>query len=389
MQVVMVTGGCGFIGSNFIRYLLETDPGISIINFDALTYAGNPANLSEVANDPRYCLVRGDIADRRAVRQVVESGLSGIINFAAESHVDRSIHDSSPFVRTNILGTQVLLDAVREFNVPRYVQISTDEVYGSLGSTGAFTEGTPLAPNSPYSASKAAADMLVRSYVHTFGVPALITRCSNNYGPYQFPEKLLPLFIMNLLNNEPVPVYGDGLNVRDWIHVRDHCAAIDRVWRQGRVGEIYNIGGRCERANLELTHTLLEILKKPRSLIRYVRDRPGHDRRYAMDSTKIEQELGWRAKILFNEGLRETIRWYESHPDWVAKIRTGEYRKYYEKQYGNRLGSNNSNAKTKAVSLKQVTTNNSKSKLARIEVKKQKRTHPHRPPLSKKSPKKR
>jgi dTDP-glucose 4,6-dehydratase len=337
MLPVLVTGGCGFIGSNFIRHLLETDPDTSIVNFDCLTYAGNLDNLRDIAEDPRYRFVRGDIADRAAVRQVAQTGLSAIINFAAESHVDRSIHDSGPFVRTNILGTQVLLDAVRESSIPRFVQISTDEVYGSLGPTGAFTENTPLAPSSPYSASKAAADLLVRSYVHTFGVPAVITRCSNNYGPYQFPEKLLPLFIMNLLRDEPVPVYGDGLNVRDWIHVRDHCTAIDRVWRHGRVGEVYNIGGRCERTNLDLTNILLEILDKPRSLIRFVRDRPGHDRRYAMDSTKIEQELGWKAQVPFEEGLRETIRWYENNPDWVARIRTGEYLKYYEKQYGKRL----------------------------------------------------
>src|SRR6266852_7907799 len=337
MRVVLVTGGCGFIGSNFIRSLLETDPDVSILNFDCLTYAGNPDNLNDLADDPRYQFVRGDITDRRAVRKAVGTSPSAVINFAAESHVDRSIHDSSPFIRTNILGTQILLDAVREFQVSRFVQISTDEVYGSLGATGYFTEATPLAPNSPYAASKAAADMVVKSYVHTFGVPALITRCSNNYGPCQFPEKLLPLFIMNLLHDEPVPVYGDGLNIRDWVHVRDHCAAIDRVWRNGRVGEVYNIGGRCERTNLDLTNTLLEIMDKPRSLIRFVRDRPGHDRRYAMDSAKIEQELGWKATIPFEEGLRETIRWYENHPEWVARIRTGEYLKYYERQYGRRL----------------------------------------------------
>src|SRR5438094_8172434 len=331
MPPLMVTGGCGFIGSNFIRHLIETDPAVSIVNFDALTYAGNLANLADVEVHPRYKFVRGDVADRAAVRKVVERGVCGIIHFAAESHVDRSIQDSGPFVRTNVLGTQVLLDAAREFKVPRFVQISTDEVYGSLGATGYFTEETPLAPNSPYAASKAAADLLVRSYVHTFGLPAVITRCSNNYGPYQFPEKMVPLFITNLLRDEPVPVYGDGLNVRDWIHVRDHCAAIDRVWREGRVGEVYNIGGRCERTNLDLTNALLEIMVKPRSLIRFVRDRPGHDRRYAMDSTKIERELGWRPRIPFEEGLRETIHWYESHPDWVANIRTGEYLKYYER----------------------------------------------------------
>jgi dTDP-glucose 4,6-dehydratase len=237
-------------------------------------------------------------------------------------------------VRTNVLGTQVLLDAAKEFRVPRYVQISTDEVFGSLGPTGAFVEETPLAPNSPYAASKASADLLVRSYVHTFGLPAVITRCSNNYGPYQFPEKLIPLFITNLQRNEPVPVYGDGLNVRDWIHVRDHCAAIAQVWQNGRVGEVYNIGGRCERTNLDLTHALLDALGKPRTLIRYVPDRPGHDRRYAIDCSKIERELGWRPQIGFEAGLRETVRWYGEHTDWVAGIRTGEYLKYYEKQYG-------------------------------------------------------
>src|SRR5438094_505562 len=291
MPPLMVTGGCGFIGSNFIRHLVASDPDVSIVNFDALTYAGNLANLADVEVHPRYKFVRGDVADRAAVRKVVERGVCGIIHFAAESHVDRSIQDSGPFVRTNVVGTQVLLDAAREFKVPRYVQVSTDEVYGSLGPTGAFTEETPLAPNSPYAASKAAADLLVRSYVHTFALPAVITRCSNNYGPYQFPEKLIPLFITNLLRDEPVPVYGDGLNVRDWIHVRDHSAAVALVGREGQVGEVYNIGGRCEKTNLDLTHTLVDAVGKPRSLIRYVKDRPGHDRRYAIDCDKMEKEL--------------------------------------------------------------------------------------------------
>ncbi len=334
MDPVLVTGGCGFIGSNFIRHLLQSDPKISVINFDCLTYAGNLANLADVAGNPRYQFVHGDITDRSAVRAVVSKGLRAIINFAAESHVDRSIHDSGPFIQTNVCGTQVLLDAAREFQVPRYLQVSTDEVYGSLGPTGLFTEETPLAPNSPYSASKAAADMLVRSYVHTFGLPAVITRCSNNYGPYQFPEKLLPLFITNLLGDEPVPVYGDGQNVRDWIHVQDHCVALDRVWRAGRAGEVYNIGGRCERTNLDLTYTLLEVMGKSRDRIRYVKDRPGHDRRYAIDCSKIERELGWRPRIAFAQGLRDTVRWYIEHPDWVAAIRSGEYRAYYERQYG-------------------------------------------------------
>ena len=334
MSSVLVTGGCGFIGSNFIRFLLETDPTVTVVNFDCLTYAGNLENLADVARHPGYRFVRGDITDQDAVHAAMRSGVEGIINFAAESHVDRSIQDSGPFVRTNICGTQTLLDAARAFKVKRYVQVSTDEVYGSLGSTGAFTEQTPLAANSPYAASKAAADLLVRSYVHTFALPALITRCSNNYGPYQFPEKLIPLFITNLLRDEPVPVYGDGLNVRDWIHVRDHCAGIYQVWRQGRVGEVYNLGGRCERTNLELTHALLEATGKPRSLIRYVPDRPGHDRRYAIDCGKAEKELGWRPRVPFAEGLHETVRWYQDHADWVAGIRTGEYMEYYERQYG-------------------------------------------------------
>src|SRR4051812_13460885 len=274
MDMVVVTGGCGFIGGNFIRHLLAHEPGVRVINFDCLSYAGNLASLEDVAGDPRYRFVRGDITDAAAVRELLRGGVHSVINFAAESHVDRSIHDASPFVRTNVLGTQVLLDAARDLGVERFLHISTDEVYGSLGATGAFTELTPLAPNSPYAASKAAADLLVRSYAHTFGLPALITRCSNNYGPYQFPEKLIPLFISNLMRDEAVPVYGDGLNVRDWIHVRDHCEGIRQVWRGGRPGEVYNLGGRCEKTNLELTHALLKALGKPASLIRFVPDRP-------------------------------------------------------------------------------------------------------------------
>jgi dTDP-glucose 4,6-dehydratase len=334
MQTVLVTGGCGFIGSNFVRHLLETDAAVRVVNFDLLTYAGNLANLADVADHPRYRFVQGDVADRDAVRRVVGEGVQAILNFAAESHVDRSIHDAGPFVRTNIVGTQTLLDAAREFGVPRYLQVSTDEVYGSLGPTGAFTEDTPLAPNSPYAASKAAADLLVRSYHHTFGLNAVVTRCSNNYGPYQFPEKLIPLFITNLFRDESVPVYGDGLNVRDWIHVHDHCTGIEAVWRRGRAGEVYNIGGRCEKTNLELTHALLEAVGKPPSLIRYVKDRPGHDRRYAIDCAKMERELGWRPAVPFAGGLRETVRWYGENADWVARIRSGEYLKYYERQYG-------------------------------------------------------
>ena len=333
MISMLVTGGCGFIGSNFIRYLLEHDPNIHVVNFDALTYAGNLANLVDLADSPRYRFLRGDVADRPAVEAAMR-GVHSVIHFAAESHVDRSIHDSGPFVRTNIVGTQILLDAARAAAVRRFLQVSTDEVYGSLGPSGAFREDTPLAPSSPYAASKAAADLLVRSYVHTFGMPALITRCSNNYGPYQFPEKLIPLFISNLLRDEPVPVYGDGQNVRDWIHVRDHCAGIYAVWRSGREGEIYNIGGRSERTNLQLTQALLEALEKPASLIRFVPDRPGHDRRYAIDCEKVERELSWGPSITFEDGLRETIAWYREHPEWIAAIRTGEYMKYYQRQYG-------------------------------------------------------
>jgi dTDP-glucose 4,6-dehydratase len=337
MTTLLVTGGCGFIGSNFIRYVLDAEPDVTVLNFDALTYAGNLANLADLADHPRYRFVRGDVADRQAVQAVLRPGVHSVLHFAAESHVDRSIQDSGPFVRTNVLGTQVLLDAARAAGVKRFISISTDEVYGSLGPKGAFTEETPLAPNSPYAASKAAADLLVRSYVHTFGLPAVVTRCSNNYGPYQFPEKLIPLFVSNLLRDEPVPVYGDGRQVRDWIHVRDHCAAVHRVWQTGRPGEVYNIGGRCERTNLELTHLLLDVLGKPASLIRYVQDRPGHDRRYAIDCSRIERELGWRPSVPFAEGLRETVAWYRRNADWVAGVRSGAYLNYYQQQYGARL----------------------------------------------------
>lgn len=323
MTRLLVTGGCGFIGSNCIRLVLETEPDVAVVNFDALTYAGNPANLADLEGHPRYRFVKGDICDRHAVRAVLAEGITSILHFAAESHVDRSIRDAGPFVRTNVLGTQVLLDAAREVRVERFVQVSTDEVYGSLGDSGLFTETTPLAPSSPYSASKAAADLLVLSCVHTYGLPAIVTRCSNNYGPFQFPEKLLPLFIAKLLNDQPVPVYGDGRQVRDWIHVRDHCEALLQVWKRGRVGDIYNIGGRCELRNLDLTHLLVDLLGKPRSLIRHVTDRPGHDCRYAIDCSKIERELGWTARIPFLDGLRATIDWYRGNQDWVETVRSG------------------------------------------------------------------
>jgi dTDP-glucose 4,6-dehydratase len=334
MPSLLVTGGCGFIGSNFIRYLLTSRPSVVVLNLDSLTYAGNLGNLADLAEHPRYRFVRGDIADRDTVRQVFRQGVRSVVHFAAESHVDRSIHDSGPFVRTNVLGTQVLLDAAREHGVERFVHVSTDEVYGSLGPEGVFTESSPLAPSSPYAASKAASDLLVLSYAHTHGLPAVVTRCSNNYGPYQFPEKLIPLFIRNLLADEPVPVYGDGQQVRDWIHVRDHCAAVELVHNYGRPGEVYNVGGRCEKSNLELTHLLLDLLGKPRSLVRHVRDRPGHDRRYAIDPTKIERELGWRQTVTFARGLRETIAWYRANTAWLDAVCSGEYRRYYERQYG-------------------------------------------------------
>ena len=333
MKTLLITGGCGFIGSHFVRHMLSHCEDVSIINMDALTYAGNLRNLSDVESHPRYKFVHGNITQQEDVLEAAGENLSALIHFAAESHVDRSIMDSGPFVKTNVLGTQVLLDVARSLNVEKFVHVSTDEVYGSLGETGYFTEDTPLAPNSPYSASKAGSDLLVRSYHHTFGLPTVITRCSNNYGPYQFPEKLIPLFICNLLNNESVPVYGTGSNVRDWIHVLDHCRAIERVWRDGKPGDVYNIGGKCEKTNLELTRLLLQLLEKPDSLIRYVKDRPGHDLRYAIDCSKMEKELGWTPETSFEDGLRDTIEWYKTHNEWVENIRSGEYRNYYRKQY--------------------------------------------------------
>ena len=342
MQRILVTGGCGFIGSNFVRHQLATYPELSIINLDKLTYAGNPENLADLANDPalaaRYEFARGDICDREFLTGLLQpGGIDAVIHFAAESHVDRSILDSGPFVQTNIVGTQVLLDCCRQAGISRYVQVSTDEVYGSLGDDGKFTEETPLAPNSPYSASKTAADLLVRAYFHTFGFPAVTTRCSNNYGPYQFPEKLIPLFISNASQDQPLPVYGTGLNVRDWIHVLDHCRGIDAALRQGTPGEVYNFGGNCELTNLDLTYSLLEALGKPKTLIKYVADRPGHDHRYAIDATKAKRELGWEPQVAFREGLQQTVEWYQANTEWIARIQSGEYRSYYEQQYGARL----------------------------------------------------
>lgn len=336
---VLVTGGCGFIGSNFIRYFLKTYSEASIINVDKLTYAGNLENLSDLSRSPRYHFVRGDIADAPLMESLVKKGLDAIINFAAESHVDRSIEDPSAFIRTNIFGTFVLLETLRKFSPQekiRFLHISTDEVYGSLGDIGYFREETPLSPNSPYSASKASADMMVRAYHHTYGLPVLITRCSNNYGPFQFPEKLIPLMISNAMEDRELPIYGDGLQIRDWIYVEDHCRALDLVLHKGKEGEVYNIGGKCERTNLSVAQTILDRLGKPRSLIRFVADRPGHDRRYAIDFSKIEKELGWTPQVSFEEGIDLTIRWYQEHQEWWRKIKTGEYLEYYRRMYQNR-----------------------------------------------------
>ncbi|MCL6588995.1 MAG: dTDP-glucose 4,6-dehydratase [Firmicutes bacterium] len=333
---LLITGGAGFIGSNFIYYMREQHPDYTLINVDKLTYAGNLENLKKLEGDPNYRFVRGDITDIQAMEPLFQEGLDGVIHFAAESHVDRSIDQADVFIVTNILGTQILLNLARKYQVPRYLQVSTDEVYGSLGPTGYFTEETPLAPNSPYSASKAGADLLVRSAYHTFKLPVLITRCSNNYGPYQFPEKLIPLMISNALEGKELPVYGDGLNVRDWLHVKDHCAGIDLVFHQGTPGEVYNIGGNNERSNIEIVKLILKELNQPESLIKYVKDRPGHDRRYAIDATKIRKALGWEPSIRFEDGLKETIKWYLDHRSWWENIKSGDYQSYYEKMYGGR-----------------------------------------------------
>jgi len=335
---ILVTGGAGFIGSNFIHYMVQQYPNYTIINLDKLTYAGNLENLKGVEQSPNYRFVKGDILDRDLLAPIFAEGLDAVLNFAAESHVDRSIMDPGIFVKTNVLGTQVLLDLAKQYGVRKFVQISTDEVYGSLGDEGYFTENTPLAPNSPYSASKAGADLLVRAYHETYGLPVNITRCSNNYGPYQFPEKLIPLMIKNALEDKPLPVYGDGSNVRDWLHVEDHCRAIDLVLHHGVSGEVYNIGGNNERTNLQIVRTILEYLNKPESLIQFVQDRPGHDKRYAIDAAKIRKELGWTPRYTFDEGIKQTIEWYLTHRDWWQRIVSGEYQEYYQKQYAGRIG---------------------------------------------------
>ncbi|MFL0581122.1 dTDP-glucose 4,6-dehydratase [Solibacillus silvestris] len=335
---ILVTGGAGFIGSNFVNYMVRTYPNYNILNLDALTYAGNLENLKESEGKANYRFVKGDITDRDLVNSLFETeNFDVIVNFAAESHVDRSITNPDVFVTTNIQGTQVLLDAARKHEVKKYVQVSTDEVYGSLGAEGYFTETTPLDPNSPYSASKAGADMLVKAYHETYGLPTNITRCSNNYGPFHFPEKLIPLMIINALNDKPLPVYGDGLNVRDWLHVEDHCRAIDLVLHKGKVGEVYNVGGHNEKTNVEVVKEILKQLDKPEALIKYVEDRLGHDRRYAIDPTKLQSELGWEPIYNFETGLKDTVQWYLDNKSWWGNIISGDYQNYYDTQYTSKL----------------------------------------------------
>lgn len=330
---LFITGGAGFIGSNHIKLLLATDPDVSIVNFDALTYAGNLENLTDVATDSRYRFVRGDITAVSDVMDALEEGVDAIVHFAAESHVDRSIESAADFVRTNVVGTQVLLDAARARKIPRFVHVSTDEVMGSLDGGGFFSEDTPLAPNSPYAASKAAAEHFVRAAVQTHGLDAVITRCSNNYGPYQFPEKLIPLVIANAIDGKPIPVYGDGQQVRDWIFVDDHCRAVDAVMRKAATGSVYCIGARSEQQNLNVVRTILDAVGAPHSLITYVTDRPGHDRRYAIDPVRIESELGWTPQESFESGIAKTVGWYRDNAEWIARARSGAYREYYEKNY--------------------------------------------------------
>ena len=332
MMKLLVTGGAGFIGSNFIRYILKEHPGWELTNLDKLTYAGNLENLKDVQNEPEYHFIKGDIADREAVDKVLAQCFDAIINFAAESHVDRSILDASPFLETNVKGTQMLLEGTRKYKIPRFIQVSTDEVYGSTNK-GSFSELSPLSPNSPYAASKAAADLLCLAYWKTYHTPIIITRCTNNFGPYQFPEKLIPLAITNALEDKPVPVYGDGLNVRDWIFVLDHCRALDLILQRGESGGVYNIGGGNEKTNLELIHQLLELLAKPRGLIQFVADRPGHDRRYALNAAKIAKELGWKPVHSFEEALAATVDWYLKNEPWWRQVKSSEYAKYYGRMY--------------------------------------------------------
>ena len=349
MKKILITGGAGFIGSNFVKYMMEAHEGWTFVNLDALTYAGNLKNLKELEGDERHVFIRGDVTDQVLVASLFDQhDFDYVVNFAAESHVDRSIREPEIFLKTNVLGTQCLLDCAKanwqqgkdEQGYPAYragvkfLQVSTDEVYGALGKTGMFIETMPLAPNSPYSASKASADLVVRAYGQTFKLPVNITRCSNNYGPYQFPEKLIPLMIGNALEDRPLPVYGDGMQIRDWLHVADHCKAIDTVLQKGRAGEVYNIGGNNEKANIEIVQLILQALGKPESLIRHVEDRLGHDRRYAIENTKITGELGWLPTYTFEQGIAQTIDWYLNHLDWLSEVRSGAYMDYYDRYYG-------------------------------------------------------
>ena len=350
MNNILVTGGAGFIGSNFINMMMYKHTQYKIINVDALTYAGNLENLKNVSANANYTFIKADIRDREKVREIFQVyDIDAVVNFAAESHVDRSIENPEVFLTTNIIGTQVLLDAAqkqwknnqddkycKEYKEGvKFLQVSTDEVYGALGETGMFVETMPLMPNSPYSASKASADMIVRAYHETFGMPVNITRCSNNYGPFQFPEKLIPLMINNCLSDKDLPIYGDGMQVRDWLHVTDHCAAIDTVLHKGKDGEVYNIGGNNEKANIEIIKLIIKTLSKSESLIQYVKDRPGHDRRYAIDNTKISNQLGWKPVYTFEQGMKETIEWYLNNSGWIENIASGDYANYYEAMYSN------------------------------------------------------
>ena len=348
MKTILITGGAGFIGSNFIKLMLEKHPNYKIINIDALTYAGNLENLKDIDGNLNYEFIKVNIRDKEKIEEVFKNNeITAVVNFAAESHVDRSIEEPEVFLTTNIIGTQVLLDIAKKYwkvnpndkyckeykPGVKFLQVSTDEVYGALSEVGKFVETMPLMPNSPYSASKASADMIVRAYSETFGMPINITRCSNNYGPYQFPEKLIPLIINNGLKEKELPVYGDGMQVRDWLHVFDHCSAIDTVLHKGRDGEVYNIGGNNEKANIEIIKLIIEALGKSEGLIKYVKDRPGHDRRYAIDNTKITTELGWEPAYTFEQGMKETIQWYLENADWIENIISGDYANYYDKMY--------------------------------------------------------
>lgn len=348
MKIILVTGGAGFIGSNFIKLMLDKHPEYKVINLDTLTYAGNLENLEDISHNPNYTFVKADIRDREKIDEVFNSyNIDAVVNFAAESHVDRSIEEPEVFLTTNIIGTQVLLDIAKKYwkinpedkycreykSGVKFLQVSTDEVYGALGDTGLFIETMALMPNSPYSASKSSADLIVRAYNETFGMPVNITRCSNNYGPYQFPEKLIPLMINNCLKDKELPIYGDGMQVRDWLHVSDHCEAIDVVLHKGEDGEVYNIGGNNEKANIEIVKLIIKTLGKSEDLIKYVKDRPGHDRRYAIDNTKITTQLGWKPDYTFEEGMKETIEWYLNNPEWIERIISGDYMDYYEQMY--------------------------------------------------------